>query len=68
MSDDAIAFLRESPTERLLVLAARAPHTPIVLALDARELEPLLGGEPVAVDGTAELPGDGPAFHVWRIH
>jgi hypothetical protein len=28
----------------------------------------LLGGEQVAVDGTAELPGDGPAFHVWRIH
>ena len=28
VSDDAIAFLRESPTERLLVLAARASHTP----------------------------------------
>ena len=68
VSDDAIAFLRESPTERLLVLAARASHTPIVLPLDARELEPLLGGETVAVDGTAELPGDGPAFHVWRVH
>ena len=68
VSDDAIAFLRESPTERLLVLAARASHTPIVIPLDARELEPLLGGEPVAVDGTAELPGDGPAFHVWRVH
>jgi alpha-glucosidase len=67
VSEDAIAFLRESPTERLLVLAARSAHTPIVLPLDARELEPLLGGEPVAVDGTAELPGDGPAFHVWRI-
>ena len=49
VSDDAIAFLRESPSERLLVLAARAPHEPIRLALDARELEPLLGGE--RVDG-----------------
>ncbi len=67
VSDDAIAFLRESPSERLLVLAARAPHEPIRLALDARELEPLLGGEHVTVDGTAELPGDGPAFHVWRM-
>ena len=67
VSDDAIVFLRESPSERLLVLAARAPHEPIRLALDARELEPLLGGEHVTVDGTAELPGDGPAFHVWRM-
>ena len=68
VGDDAIAFLRESPSERLLVLAARAPHDPIRLALDARELEPLLGGEPVTVAGVAELPGDGPAFHVWRVH
>ncbi|MDX6423714.1 MAG: alpha-glucosidase [Gaiellaceae bacterium] len=68
VSDDAIAFLRESPSERLLILATRAPHDPIRLGLDAHELEPLLGGERVAVDGTAELPGDGPAFHVWRMH
>jgi alpha-glucosidase len=67
VSDDAIAFLRESPTERLLVLAARAAHEPVRLALDARELEPLLGGERIVVDGTAELPGDGPAFHAWRV-
>jgi alpha-glucosidase len=68
VGDDAIAFLRESPSERLLVLASRAPHEPIRLVLDARELEPLLGGERVTVDAVAELPGDGPAFHVWRIH
>jgi alpha-glucosidase len=68
VGDDAIAFLRESPGERLLVLAARAPHEPIRLALDAREFEPLLGGGAATVDGVAELPGDGPAFHVWRIH
>jgi alpha-glucosidase len=67
VSDDAIAFLRESPSERLLVLAARASHEPVRLTLDARELEPLLGGEPVAVNGSVELPGDGPAFHVWRV-
>jgi alpha-glucosidase len=67
VGEHAIAFLRESPSERLLVLAARAAHEPIRLALDARELEPLLGGERVVVDGTAELPGDGPAFHVWRV-
>ena len=68
VGDDAIAFLRESPSERLLVLAVRAPHEPIRLALEARELEPLLGGERLAADGTVELPADGPAFHVWRIH
>ena len=68
VGDDAIAFLRESPSERLLVLAARASHEPIRLALDARELEPLLDSDPLgAVDGVFELPGDGPAFHVWRV-
>jgi alpha-glucosidase len=67
VSDDAIVFLRESPSERLLVLAARAPHESVRLALDARELEPLLGGEAVTVNGIVELPGDGPAFHVWRV-
>ena len=68
VEEDAVAYLRETATERLLVLAARAPHEPVRLALDARELEPLAGGDPVrAVDGVVELPADGPAFHVWRV-
>ncbi len=68
VGDDAVAYLRESARERLLCLAARAPHEPVRVALDARELEPVYGGAQVRVNGgVAELPGDGPAFHVWRI-
>jgi alpha-glucosidase len=70
VGDDAIAYLRESAGERLLVLAARAAHTPVRLqlaALGARALETLVGGEASTKNGVAELPGDGPAFHVWRV-
>lgn len=62
VSDDAIAYLRESRDERLLCLAARAPHDPVVVPF--AQLETLYGGD--ASDGV--LPADGPAFHIWRIH
>jgi alpha-glucosidase len=58
---DAVAYLRESRAERLLVLAARAPHDPISTPFPA--LETLYGED--ARDGV--LPADGPSFHVWRI-
>ena len=61
VSDDAIAYLRESSSERLLCLAARAPHDPIVVPFAG--LDTLYGED--ARDGV--LPADGPAFHVWRI-
>ncbi|HVS84714.1 MAG TPA: hypothetical protein VHD91_03710, partial [Gaiellaceae bacterium] len=61
VSDDAIAYLRESASERLLCLAARAPHDPIVVPFSG--LDTLYGED--ARDGV--LPADGPAFHVWRI-
>jgi alpha-glucosidase len=71
VSDDAIAYLRESPHERLLCLALRADTAPIRLSLDelgCRELEPLVGGacgsEP---QGVVSLPSEGPSFHVWRL-
>ena len=67
---DALAYLREGGGERLLCLAARAPHEPIRLplaALGAQELEPVVGGDAVVTGGDAVLPGDGPAFHVWRL-
>ena len=68
--EDAIAYLRESPSERLLCLASRASHPPITLPLDTlacSSLEPLYGGEAVCAGGCATLPSDGPAFHVWRL-
>lgn len=61
VSEDAVAYLRESRSERLLCLAARAPHTPVVVPFAG--LETLYGED--ARDGV--LPADGPAFHVWRI-
>jgi alpha-glucosidase len=61
VADDAIAYLRETRTERLLCLAARAPHEPISVPYSS--LETLYGDD--ARDGV--LPAHGPAFHVWRI-
>jgi alpha-glucosidase len=62
VSADAIAFLRETRGERLLVLAARAPHDPISTPFTA--LETLYGQD--AQNGV--LPADGPAVHIWRIN
>ncbi len=59
---DAVAYLRETRTEQLLCLAARASHAPI--ATPFTTLETLYGED--AQDGI--LPADGPAFHVWRIN
>jgi alpha-glucosidase len=61
ISDEAIAYLRETRLERVLCLAARAPHEPIRVPF--AELETLYGDD--AGDGL--LPADGPAFHAWRI-
>ncbi len=66
----AIAYLREHGDERLLCLAARAGHDPIRLPLSAlgcRGLEVLYGGEANLENGEVGLPGDGPAFHIWRL-
>jgi alpha-glucosidase len=61
VGSDAIAFLRETRDEQLLVLAARAAHAPIVTPFT--NLETLYGDD--APDGM--LPSHGPAFHIWRI-
>ncbi len=67
---EAVAWLRETADERLLCLAARSGHEPIRLPLDALGcggLETLYGGDATVAGGEAVLPGDGPAFHVWRL-
>src|SRR5207247_2251007 len=61
VSDDAIAYLRETRDDRLLCLAARAPHQPVETPFG--ELETLFGED---ADGGV-LPSDGPSFHIWRI-
>jgi alpha-glucosidase len=67
---DHVAYLREHGDERLLCLAARAAHDSVrvpLTALRARALETLHGGDAHVAAGIATLPGDGPAFHVWRL-
>jgi alpha-glucosidase len=59
--DDAILYLRETKVERLLCLAARAPHDAI--SVPFTDLETLYGED--AHGGV--LPAGGPAFHVWRV-
>jgi alpha-glucosidase len=65
VDDDVIAYLRETPDERLLCLASRASHEPIRLPFPS--LETLYGDEPEVDGGEAVLPAEGPAFHVWRL-
>jgi alpha-glucosidase len=70
VDEDVIAYLRETPGERLLCLASRDEHTPVRLplaALRARELETLYGDDAEFDSGDAVLPAAGPAFHVWRL-
>jgi alpha-glucosidase len=67
---DHVAYLRESPEERLLCLAARAEHEPVRLPLaelGASGADTLYGAEAETRDGDLILPADGPAFHVWRL-
>ena len=65
VDDDVIAYLRETPEERLLCLASRAPHAPVRLPIAG--LETLYGGDAEIRGGDSLLPADGPSFHVWRI-
>ncbi|WP_402469373.1 glycoside hydrolase family 13 protein [Isoptericola aurantiacus] len=72
VADDAVVFLRETPTERVLVVLARAPWQGAVLP--GRLLAPgatperLYGDVPVtAGPGGLAIPGDGPGVGVHRL-
>ena len=69
VSRDAIAYLRESPRETMLCLAARADHPEVRLKRAAlgTQLETLHGDEARIEGDDVVLPARGPAFHVWRI-
>jgi alpha-glucosidase len=70
IGEEAIAYLREHGDERLLCLAARSAHEPIRLPLSALgcdALETIHGADSVTENGDVVLPGDGPAFHVWKL-
>jgi alpha-glucosidase len=69
-SADAIAYLRETRDERVLCLAARAPHDPIRLplaALGCTGTHTLEGDDARVFDDLLELPVTGPAFHAWKL-
>ncbi|HEU4424816.1 MAG TPA: alpha-amylase family glycosyl hydrolase [Pilimelia sp.] len=66
---DALAFLRETAGESLLVLARRAPGQPVRLpGLPAGDN--VYGGAPPLrpdAGGAVVLPADGPTFQAWRL-
>jgi alpha-glucosidase len=66
VDDDVIAYLRETPRERLLCLASRAPHEPVPVPFAS--LETLYGLDAEVVGRHALLPAEGPSFHVWRLN
>lgn len=72
VTDDAVAFLRETADERVLVLLARAPWAGAALPghlLDAGSAAQNLYGDAdlPLVDGALMLPADGPGVQVWRL-
>jgi alpha-glucosidase len=69
---EAVAYLRESEDERILVRASRAPHDAVAVSRSALGLEGpapnLLGGVDLGPAGEiVSLPGDGPAFDAWIL-
>ncbi len=70
--DDALAFLRETADERILVVVARAPWPgsvlPAALLADGAAPENLYGGGDLRVTARGlEVSGDGPGAQVWRL-
>jgi alpha-glucosidase len=72
VAPDAVAYLRETLDERVLVLVARAPREgrelPRHLLAPGASPQNLYGGGDLDVrpDGLG-LPGDGPGVQVWRL-
>ena len=70
--DDTLAYLRESPAQRLLVLLTRAPSSDVVLEGGplgwSGEAANVFGGARLAAhNGKVTLPGDGPMAQIWEL-
>jgi glycosidase len=66
---DTLVFLREAPAGSVLVLARRAPGTPVRLT-GLPAADNVYGGACAlrpGPDGVSTLPGDGPTFQAWRL-
>ena len=71
VGDDQLAYLRETATERILVVVSRAsgPHLILprtILGPDG-QVEVLYGDAPRLDFNGVRVPGDGPAVHIWRL-
>ena len=70
VDEDAVAYLRETGTERILVLARRASGPAVTLpGLGAATLDNIYGGATAhrQPDGTTRLPADGPTLQIWCL-
>ena len=68
---DAVAYIRETETEQLLCLAARAPHTAVQFSksvLGCDTLTTLVGCEAHLDDTHVTLASGTAGFHVWKIN
>ena len=69
LSDDALAYWRETAEDRILVLIRRCAGTPVTVDLGAAAAaDNLYGGAALPLqDGRGTLPGDGPTVQIWAI-
>ena len=70
VAEDAIAYLRETESERILCHASRDAHAAVRLPLDAlgsRGFETLYGADARVEGGDVVLAADGPSFNAWRL-
>jgi alpha-glucosidase len=69
VSDDAVAYWRETADERLLILVRRAAGTPVTVTVGAAAgADNRYGGAALDLAGdSAMLPADGPTVQVWAI-
>lgn len=70
VSDDALAFLRETADEQVLVSVSRSAAMPVLprrLSPRGGQIECLYGGDPRIDDDGIHVPGPGPGAHVWRL-
>ncbi|MBO1750676.1 glycoside hydrolase family 13 protein [Actinotalea sp. BY-33] len=74
VAEDAVAYLRETPQERVLVLASRAPWRGAVLPrgllprhLPAGTAQTLHGPDLLVDEAGLHLPAEGPVLGVWRL-
>ncbi|MEM9563507.1 MAG: glycoside hydrolase family 13 protein [Actinomycetota bacterium] len=68
---DAVVFLRETPSQRLLVRASRGPTGPLRIPaglLRAETLAAVVDADDLTADGGVfTLPGDGPSLGIWEL-